>query len=817
MDRIEQEPVSASSLFSEQAWGFRLFSVLLFLFVVVVLSSFTCSAAQLFVPGRILVKPKEHLKDSTFGERLKSLNAREQRSLHRLGVRVVQVPEGQVESIVASLRNDPDIEFAEPDYLARIAFVPNDPYVVSGSEWHLAKIQAPQAWDQTTGNSNIIVAVLDTGINFAHREISGQVLPGYDFVNNDADPSDDMGHGTAVAGTIVAAGNNSEGVAGVAYGCRVLPVKVADSSGLSSYSTMVQGIRYAVDHGARIINISIAGETASAALQSAVDYAWTNKVLVIAAAGNGGNTLPQYPGACDHAVAVAATEPDDSLALFSSRGAFITIAAPGDNIWTTQRDLANPYASWRGTSFASPIVAGVAALVVSANASLANSQVVSILKQTADDLGTAGTDATFGAGRVNAFRAVLAAFNENGSARPGTSVVHMVSPETGVVFAFGSAVLFGAAVTPATGTAAITNISFFANAAAVMSCAASNATVSYSWIPSEPGNYSLLAVASDNQGLSLTSAPVSITVSSEAGSPAPARPMWSVLTVQTNGAGRVAPNLNGRSLQIGRDYTLRAVRGPGQVFAGWQGAPADSDSPVLRFVMESNLTLVASFVPNPFPPVKGSYAGLAANTNGVTPESSGYFRLSVTTYGAFTGKLLLAGTTRGFHGHFNLAGDASVTIYRAQTNPFTLFLHTDLTNPSDVVAGRLTDGAWDSAILADRNVFDARWRPAEQAGLRSFALERSDKTVVANGSASISQGGGTRIRGKLQDNRAFASSGFISKNGDYPFFLSLHRGTEIVIGWLNFPAQIPSANGTVLWVSTGTNAFSATLQAAAAQ
>src|SRR5947207_6228841 len=165
------------------------------------------------------------------------------------------------------MQNDPDIEFAERDYLAHSCGGINDPYVVSGNEWHLAKIQALQAWAVTIGSSNVVVAILDSGVNAAHPDLAGRLLPGYDFVNDDTDPADDFGHGTAVAGTVVADGNNGLGVAGVAYGCSVLPVKVVDSSGFASYSTIAQGIRFVVDHGARVINLSVAGDSASTTLQ----------------------------------------------------------------------------------------------------------------------------------------------------------------------------------------------------------------------------------------------------------------------------------------------------------------------------------------------------------------------------------------------------------------------------------------------------------------------------------------------------------------------------------------------------------------------
>src|SRR5262249_25963995 len=151
-----------------------------------------------------------------------------------------------------------------------------------GSEWHLEQIQAPQAWNLTLGRANIVVAVLDSGVDATHPDLATQLLPGYDFVFNDADPADDFGHGTAVCGTVVAAGNNGAGVAGVAFGCRVLPVKVMDATGFAFYSTIAQGIFYAVDAGARVINISIAGSSPSSTLQDAINFAWDHNVVVVA-------------------------------------------------------------------------------------------------------------------------------------------------------------------------------------------------------------------------------------------------------------------------------------------------------------------------------------------------------------------------------------------------------------------------------------------------------------------------------------------------------------------------------------------------------
>jgi hypothetical protein len=234
--------------------------------------------------------------------------------------------------------------------------------------------------------------------------------------------------------------------------------------------------------------------------------------------------------------------------------------------------------------------------------------------------------------------------------------------------------------------------------------------------------------------------------------------------------------------------------------------------------MQSNLILVAKFVPTPFVPFKGAYAGLLAGTNGVLPSNAGFFTLSVTALGRFSGKILLAGARHGFHGQFTSEGDAVLSLVRRQELPLAVTLHLDLTNGSDQVAGTLTDGATISEISADRNVFNARFNPAVQAGLHPFVFDRADlaDTDAAAGLGRIAPGGSTIVRGSLDDGRHFLTASSLSKQGDYPFYLSLNRGSEVVIGWLNFPAGQPGGSaGTVLWVNTGTNAFARTLQAAA--
>ena len=685
-----------------------------------------------FVPGQLLIKFHHASSASDVFARFKNVILSHHPLFNGSDLHVVKLVESETQKFIARVRAEPAVAFVEPDAIAHAAFVPNDAYVSSGGEWHLAKIQATAAWDMTTGTTNAIVAVLDSGVNAAHPDLQGKILPGYNVIWDTTDTADDFGHGTAVAGTVAAAGNNSIGVAGVAYGCSILPLKVVNSQGFATYSDIARGIKLAVDYGARVINLSIAGDSPSETLQSAVDYAWSNNVVVAAAAGNSANDTLQYPAACRHVVAVSATASDDSLASFSSYGSYVSLSAPGDNIWTTMRDLATPYGSWRGTSFSSPIVAGVAALVAAANPVLSNEQIVSLLKEQADDLGEPGYDASFGSGRINAFRAVRAA-----ASAPGAVLV-----------------------------------------------------------PSPP-----------QPDLGTNTLPTPTNSPAQSGPPQ--------VSIQLNGLGHVTPNLDGKALAPGKTYRLRAIPGPGQIFAGWDGDGFAIASPVLSFVADHPFTVTANFVPSPFPPITGSYRGLFIHTNGVSPDNSGYFALNLRSLGGFSARLSLGGARYGFTGRFDAAGRAFLQVPRGTNAPLFLDLRVDLTNGTDQVSGTVSDGAWVADLSADRNVFDARFNPARQAGSRPFVLETADPnpSAAASGISRIKLNGSTRVRGRLADARPFATFSTLAKNGDYPFYLSLKRGSEILLGWANFPAgPDQTSSGTVLWVSTGTNGFAAALK-----
>ena len=356
---------------------------------------------------QLLIKPTSRMSEVAVHALLSAHGARAVGSVAAIGVRIVRVPAKAAEHVLAAFQAHGDVDYAELDFTARALGTANDPYFQSGQEWHIGKIQAPSAWDFSTGSTSVIVAVVDTGVNARHPDIAGKVLPGYDFVNGDSDPSDDNGHGTAVAGVAAAATNNSVGISGVAWANPVLPVKVLDASGSGTYSGIANGITYAAAHGARIINLSLGGTSSSKALQDAVNYAWNKNAVIVAAAGNDGNTVAVYPAACANVVAVSATNSSDLRPSWSNYGSYVDLSAPGENIVTLYG--ADAYAAWNGTSFASPVVAGVTALMASANVQLSNLQIVDLLLKNADDLGPAGYDVYSGYGRVNAYRAAFAA------------------------------------------------------------------------------------------------------------------------------------------------------------------------------------------------------------------------------------------------------------------------------------------------------------------------------------------------------------------------------------------------------------------------
>ena len=299
------------------------------------LASLLCAVGAHAAPQekvQLLVKPKASMSEAALHALISSRGGSEQNSIPALNVRVISVPKVAAAHLLAASRRNADVEYAEPDQVAQAFVTSNDPY--APNQWYLAKLEAAQAWDVTTGSASLTVAILDTGVLATHPDLNGKVLAGYDFVNNDADPTDDNGHGTAVAGVSAASSNNQLGVAGIAWVNPILPVKVLAADGSGSHSAIANGIAWAADRGARVINLSLGGTSSSSTLQNAINYAWNKGAVIVAAAGNNGNNVACYPAACQNVVAVSATDSLDARPSRSNFGSYIDIAAPGADIVT---------------------------------------------------------------------------------------------------------------------------------------------------------------------------------------------------------------------------------------------------------------------------------------------------------------------------------------------------------------------------------------------------------------------------------------------------------------------------------------------------
>lgn len=349
---------------------------------------------------------------SKTGAKISTLNEKLGFALVKLGDRK------EYFNALSQLTKNPEIEYAEPNYLAHITQTPNDPYY--NQQWGPQDIKANLAWDKVSSaqRAGVTIAILDTGINANHEDLQASIVPGYNFIDNNNNPVDGHGHGTHVAGIAAAITNNGKGIAGVAGGAKIMPIKVMNDSGSGDYASIINGIKYAADHGAQVISMSLGGPGYSQAMQDAVNYAISRGASVVAASGNS-NSAVAFPGNCDGVITVGAVGSNNQRASFSNYGPEMDVVAPGVNIISSYKGNANSYTAMSGTSMATPFVAGVTALVKAANPNLTSAQVTQIIDQAATDLGTAGFDNYYGYGLVNADKAVdLALQGQTGNPSP---------------------------------------------------------------------------------------------------------------------------------------------------------------------------------------------------------------------------------------------------------------------------------------------------------------------------------------------------------------------------------------------------------------
>ena len=388
-----------------------------------------------YAPDRVLVRFRSDVSPEYAEGLLRSYRFRDVRKIEPVAIYAVQIPEDvTVEETLAVLRRNPDIERAAPDHRTRLFATPNDPYFLT-YQYNLynrggilnigpgvqpqttagADIKGRPAWDETKGDPNIIIAVLDTGVDMTHIELVNKVVStGRDFTRDTMDATDDHWHGTHVAGVAAAETNNGVGIAGVSWNCRILPGKVLEADGTGYYSWIIEAIVWAVEEGAKVINLSLGGDEDDDFLRNACKYAYDRGVVIVAAAGNDDASVG-YPAAYDpYVLAVAATDYNDERVWFSNFGPEVDVAAPGVLVlgpapqWYVGQGYL-PYLFASGTSQATPHVAGMAALLFSVKPWLRPAEVMNIIRYTADDVNHSqkpGRDDDIGYGRINMERAL---------------------------------------------------------------------------------------------------------------------------------------------------------------------------------------------------------------------------------------------------------------------------------------------------------------------------------------------------------------------------------------------------------------------------
>jgi len=387
-----------------------------------------------YVEGQILVKFKPQAGVVVRAASLVACGSRLIARLPRLDVYVVAIPPDEsVERMVEVYRRNPDVEYAEPNGYLRVELTPNDTlfkyqYALANTGQQIgsipgspagrasADIKATSGWEESKGSPEVVIAVVDTGVDLTHPDLKNKLVnAGRDFVNNDLDASDDHGHGSMVAGIAAADTNNLEGVAGVAWNSKILPLKAIDSSGTGTTDKVAEAIRWAADNGAQVINLSLGSSLPTNTLRDACRYAFEKGAFIAAAAGNGGQAV-HYPAAYDaYVFAVAATDYNDARASFSNFGPEVDAAAPGVRTLAPYASALTPpgylpYAYGDGTSFATAHVSGLAALIKGLKPSLSPAQIMAVIRYSADDVNAAqakGRDDELGYGRINLEEAIV--------------------------------------------------------------------------------------------------------------------------------------------------------------------------------------------------------------------------------------------------------------------------------------------------------------------------------------------------------------------------------------------------------------------------
>lgn len=416
-----------------------------------------------YVQGQIAVILKPGRSKANVQTALDNHRATVVREFDKLGWGLIEIPKSEdIFSLIQELEKNEPVEVAEPNLVDRIQFDPNDPYFSDGTQWALkntgqtppggtndADIDAPEAWNTTMGNPSIIIAILDTGIPMINGALSHQdlndpnkVILGPDYAGGGDGVTDWHSHGSHVAGIASAETNNSTGISGVAGSCKVLIIQTFNQAGSGLSEWFRDGVIYAVDNGAKVINYS-GGGNASSTKEQGVQYARDHNVLLVAASGNTNGAIiypAAYSSSYNIVIAVGATDHNDQRASYSNYGSALNVVAPGGSgtsyIFSTTPNypgyfwediVSQNYGYIRGTSQAAPHVSGLAALFLSINSTLLPSQIRDILQQAADKVsGMGGQNFTneYGYGRIHAYQALLLAHAYSNKSMDATATAY---------------------------------------------------------------------------------------------------------------------------------------------------------------------------------------------------------------------------------------------------------------------------------------------------------------------------------------------------------------------------------------------------------
>ncbi len=353
-----------------------------------------------FIEDELLVQPFPGADPVALAALYTDVGATVVEVLTEIDMTVLSVPVEEFDTIATQLAESGLIETVQKNYLHEANETPNDP--MFSRQAHLPQVNAEDAWDTTVGAEGVIIAIVDTGVDPDHPDLEDRILDGWNVYDDNDDFDDIAGHGTLVAGVVAASSDNLTGVTGMTWDCPLLAIRATDRTGRSSARDVAAGILWAVAHDASVINVSFAPLWSNRIVKAAAQVAFNRGSLVVISAGNGGGSTTS--AGYSEALFVGAVSTTNRIASFSDRGPFVDLVAPGTAIRSTERD--GDYGMANGTSFAAPIVSGVAALSWSANPDLRPVSIQSAILTTAVDLGARGEDNVYGVGAVDAAAAV---------------------------------------------------------------------------------------------------------------------------------------------------------------------------------------------------------------------------------------------------------------------------------------------------------------------------------------------------------------------------------------------------------------------------